>query len=597
MTLWVALLGILAAGSELLLLLGLEGFIGALNGSASRTEGIAGRLVGTLEDTFGSGIPAMGALLVFAAIVTNALRIGALWVSMSVSNRIGAELSAGLFGRIIRKPYLYFAGVPSAEILAASNKVAGLSNGVLLPICNLATAFFSIALLGAAIFSASWEFALVALLTVGVAYVLVGLRARRSVERNSRLIARILTEKNSLVIESIGGIRDVILGNRQELMVSGFLSLDLRQRIRIVRNQLWVNLPRFVLEALAIISIVAAAFLSLREGSSGALTLEALAFLGVAALRLLPNVQRFYQSWGQIVSQTGNVEDSIAVLRSNSGLDGVEQPDNLNPERALEVFDCMRLADVAFRYPSASAEVFSGVNLAIERGACVGILGPTGGGKSTLVDLLLGLIQPTSGEVLLGDEPLGGDLRFDWRACLAHVPQSIFLVDGSFTENIALGQPAREVDLERVKEAARMACAIDFINATPDGFDSPVGERGSQLSGGERQRVGIARALYSGAPVLVLDEATSALDDDTERRLMANIREKTTDLTLIMIAHRLNTLQNCDQLIRVHSGSVEVLSSLEDLERQELGEGQDIEVSLTPSAVPRPDGHPGGGAE
>ncbi len=560
-------LGILTAASEVLLLFGLDAFLGALDGGARvSTNGLAVRLLRPLEAALGSKVVAAGALVSFAALLTNGLRIGALWASMSVSNRIGAQLSSGLFGRIVRKPYLYFAQVPSAEILAATTKVGALANGVLLPICNLSTAFFSITVLGAAIVSASLEFAMLAILSLVAAYALVAVRARRSIKRNSRLIAKLATEKNSLVIESIGGIRDVILDNRQELLGTAFLTLDTRQRLRAVRNQLWVQLPRYFLEAFAIIAIVAAALFSLRDGSQDSMTLESLSFLGVASLRLLPNMQRFYQAWGQVTNMTGNVEDAVEVLRSNSAVEGIEQPKSVDPGRALGAYSRLQLIDVAFRYPSADGEVFTGVNVVIERGACVGILGPTGGGKSTLVDLILGLIRPTTGQVLLGDESLEGDLRYDWRACLAHVPQNIFLVDGSFTENIALGERAREVDLDRVKEAARMACAIDFINASPEGFDSPVGERGVQLSGGERQRIGIARALYSGAPVLVLDEATSALDDDTERRLMANIRDNSSDLTLIMIAHRLNTLKGCDQLIRVRSGSVETVASIAEVE-------------------------------
>lgn len=591
-------LGILTAASELLLLFGLDAFLGALDAGASdASDGLLGRLIDSLGTVFNSKVVAVGVFVIIAALLTNGLRIGALWASLSVSNKIGAQLSSGLFKRIVLKPYIYFAQVPSAEILAAITKVGVLANHVLLPICNLSTAFFSIAALGAAIVSASPEFAVLAILSLVIAYVFIALRARRSIRRNSRLIAGLVTEKNSLVIESLGGIRDVILDNRQELLGAAFHKLDTRQRVRRVRNHLWVQMPRFLLEALAIIAIVAAALFSLREGPQNSLTLESLSFLGVASLRLLPNMQRFYQAWGQVTDQTGNVEDAIAVLRANTALDGIEQPGSVDQGRALSAFSRLRLVDVAFRYPFSDSDVLSAVNIVIERGATVGVLGPTGGGKSTLVDLILGLIQPTTGQVLLGDESLDGDLNYDWRACLAHVPQNIFLVDGSFTDNIALGVRARDVDSKRVKEAARMACAIDFINATPDGFDSPVGERGSQLSGGERQRIGIARALYTRASVLVLDEATSALDDDTERRLMANIRAEMTDLTLIMIAHRLNTLKGCDQLIRVQSGSAESFSSLEEIGLQGLGGGEDAGVRLPTSAVARPDGVTGGGGK
>lgn len=211
---------------------------------------------------------------------------------------------------------------------------------------------------------------------------------------------------------------------------------------------------------------------------------------------------------------------------------------------------------MTFAYPSRSEPVLKDIDLVISKGARVGVVGKTGSGKSTLVDMLMGLLEPSGGTISIDGVPLLGEARTAWQRQIAHVPQSIFLADTTIERNIAFGLPEEEIDPARVIEAAWQARIHDFIVGLPEGYGASVGERGVRLSGGQRQRLGIARALYKGTPVLIFDEATSALDSRTEADVIAAVNALGRDITVIMIAHRLTTILSCDLLVELERGRI-----------------------------------------
>jgi ATP-binding cassette, subfamily B, bacterial PglK len=220
----------------------------------------------------------------------------------------------------------------------------------------------------------------------------------------------------------------------------------------------------------------------------------------------------------------------------------------------------VRLESLRFRYGEDSPWVLDAIDIEIRQGERIGLIGSTGSGKSTLLDIMMGLLTPTEGRILvdevdLNDPSTPGRLTA-WRAAIAHVPQSIFLSDSSIAENIAFGIQKDLIDMARVRKAAEQAHIAGFIESGPEGYDQPVGERGIRLSGGQRQRIGIARALYKQANVIVLDEATSALDTPTEDLVMGSLEDLSRELTVVMIAHRLSTLSNCDRIIRLGQGHI-----------------------------------------
>jgi ATP-binding cassette subfamily B protein len=276
------------------------------------------------------------------------------------------------------------------------------------------------------------------------------------------------------------------------------------------------------------ILIAALAFgLSRRVGGITA-ALPVLGALALGAQRLLPMLQQSYAAWAGIAGNHGSLRDTIELL---------DQPipdELLRPAPApLQFSDSIRFAGVGFRYSADGPWILDRLDLTIPKGARMGFVGSTGSGKSTTLDLLMGLLMPTQGELLVDGEPIRGVRARAWQRTIAHVPQTIYLADSTLAENIAFGVPRESIDLDRVREAARQAQIADFIESGPQGYDAHVGERGIRLSGGQRQRIGIARALYKKASVLVLDEATSALDNLTEQSVLDAIQGLDSELTSI----------------------------------------------------------------
>jgi ATP-binding cassette subfamily C protein len=278
--------------------------------------------------------------------------------------------------------------------------------------------------------------------------------------------------------------------------------------------------------------------------------------LGVMALagyRLLPSLQLLY---GQLtsISSVRHVVDEVYGEFVAAETDKSIQPESISdvlaPARPLRWGDAITLREIGFRYPGAPLPTLYGLSLTIPKDTSLGIIGPTGSGKSTLVDLLLGLYQPTAGEIVVDDQPLVPAMVPSWQASIGYVPQDIFLIDDTIARNIAFGLPDNEIDPARLREACATAQLLDFVEGElPDGFDTNVGERGVRLSGGQRQRIGLARALYHRPSLLILDEATSALDMATEAKLLDALRSLTGKLTMVVAAHRLSAVANCDQLI------------------------------------------------
>jgi len=268
---------------------------------------------------------------------------------------------------------------------------------------------------------------------------------------------------------------------------------------------------------------------------------------------LLPALQQIYNSWAVLKGSNSAMQAVLQLL--NQPL-----PPVVRVAEPLVFRESIRFDGVHFRYRTEQPEVLHGIDLEIRRGERIGLIGRTGSGKSTLVDLLIGLLQPSNGRLLVDGVDLHDKAYFQrliaWRAAVAVIPQRIYLADSSIAENIAFGIPKHSIDLARVIRAAKQAQISDFIESKPEGYSCSIGERGIRLSGGQRQRIGIARALYKQASVIIFDEATSALDTNTEKALMESVESLTKELTIVMVAHRLTTLQRCDRVLRIHHGKV-----------------------------------------
>jgi ABC-type multidrug transport system fused ATPase/permease subunit len=327
------------------------------------------------------------------------------------------------------------------------------------------------------------------------------------------------------------------------------------------RVPIFGNSARYLVEPLAFGGLVVAVLLLAAKGRDFSDILPNLGVMAVAGYRLLPSLQLLYSQLTQVSSMRHAVDevyDEFAAAETDRVLAPVATNDAMTSAKPFAWNDAITLREVSFHYPRAARAALDSVSLTIPKNSSLGVIGPTGSGKSTLVDLLLGLYEPTRGEVLIDGRPLTPALVPSWQAAIGYVPQDIFLIDDSIARNIAFGVPDNEIDRVCLQEACSTAQILDFIETeAPNGFDTYVGERGIRLSGGQRQRIGLARALYHGPSLLILDEATSALDMATEARLLDALRSLAGKLTMVVAAHRLSAVTGCDQLINLrHEASV-----------------------------------------
>jgi ATP-binding cassette, subfamily B, bacterial PglK len=491
------------------------------------------------------------AVFTAAAILTGVLRMLALWVSTRVAYATGADLSSEVYRRTLYQPYAVQIARNSSDLISGiTGKVAETVNA-LNQLMTLISSSVLLVFITAALFFIDPLVAGLAIAGFGGGYVAITTTVRKRLRVNSERMAHEHTQVVKALQEGLGGIRDVLLDGTQPAYCDIYLKADYALR-RAQAYQVFAGAsPRFAMEALGMLLIATLAYGLSRTAGGVATALPVLGVLALGAQRLLPVLQQIYGSWASIAGSQASLARTLELL---------EQP--LPPEAYLSIppplafEDRVRFKAVFFRYAPGSPWVLENFDLVICKGVRMGFVGSTGSGKTTALDVLMGLLSPTSGELLVDSEPMIGSRVRAWQRAIAHVPQSIFLADASLAENIAFGIPAALIDMDRVRQAARQAQIADFIEARPEAYDARVGERGIRLSGGQRQRIGIARALYKRASILVFDEATSALDNATEQSVMDAIGGLDRDLTILLIAHRLSTVRSCDVIVELENGRV-----------------------------------------
>ncbi len=488
-----------------------------------------------------------------ASALAASIRILNLWLSTHLAAAIGSDLSSDAYRKTLLQPYQIHVKRNSSSLVTALITHVGKTSASVDSLLRIVSSIVVAIGLLVGLFLIDWQVALSTGLLFGLAYGLIAVSLRRKMRFNGSRIATANTLRVKTIQEGLGAIRDVLLDNSHATYLDVYSRSDRPERFLAATNLFLKTFPRYLLEALGLIVIaVMGAFLVLQRGG-GASVIPLLGALALGAQRLLPAFQQIYSGWASLKGSTA----SIAVVA-----DLLDQPlpQQLVVQKSLPLHHGISLRGVSFRYSSGLSFVLQDLDLEIRKGERIGLIGSTGCGKSTLVDLLMGLLPPTSGKLLIDGhdlhDPMHEGRLASWRAAVAHVPQSIFLADSSIAENIAFGVSKNSIDMDRVKQAANQAQIASFIESNPDGYATYVGERGIRLSGGQRQRIGIARALYKQASVIILDEATSALDTNTEETLIKSVESLSRDLTMVMIAHRLTTLQRCDRVIHLDRGTL-----------------------------------------
>jgi ATP-binding cassette subfamily B protein len=507
-------------------------------------------------------------LLMAAGVLSAAIRAANLFVNARLSALIASDLGVEAYRRTLEQPYVVHLGRNSSEVITRLGYLGLISRGVLAPLLQgLAGLITAVALVvGLLLYQPGLAVGLasVFLLTYGCLARLNRRRLRGISSRANQYSQHSLKAQQ----EGLGAIRDVLLEGSQAIVVEDFRQAERPLRLLEADADTLSGLPRFVLEAVGMVAIAGSVLWLLPRGGVVA-ALPAVGAMALGFQRLLPAVQQMYGATTYLAAYRDRLAAGLELLEQPVAKQKVAQinPSIADPE-VISFQHGIEFCGVRFCH-SVDVPVLEELDFTIHRGRWIGLIGSTGSGKSTVLDLMMGLLSPSEGEILIDGVPLEQsavsiDRRQAWQRHLAHVPQAIFLADATIAENIAFGVAPDQIDPQRLAWAAASAQADDFIANLPRSFNTPVGERGVRLSGGQRQRLGIARALYKRAEVLILDEATSALDSSTEKAVIDSLWRLGRGLTVVMVAHRLTTLSRCQTIIELSEGRVKSIGTYSD---------------------------------
>ena len=395
-----------------------------------------------------------------------------------------------------------------------------------------------------------------AAVVLGGSYAVIYFAVRARLRTLGRITSVASQARQKALQEGFGGIKEIIILHTRGLFRREFEQRCWQMSKSAADAQVIHDSPKFLLECVAVSGLVGVALFLGATGAGAGAWLAQLSFLGLAAYRLLPALQMAFHQIAVMRVQRDALDQIAPDLERARAMRRSTLDPEPDPAWRGRPGDAIELRSIGVRYGPDQPRVLQDLSLSIPAGTTVGFVGASGSGKTTTADLLLGLLVPESGSMVVDGETIDDGNREGWQSTLAYVPQHIFLTDGSIAENIAFGVDRGAIDMDRVRDAGRLSRLDEFVEGLDKGYDTAIGERGIRLSGGQRQRIGIARALYRNASVLVFDEATSALDGLTEQEVMAAIEGLQGQRTIVLIAHRLTTVRNCDVIFEFDAGRV-----------------------------------------
>jgi ABC-type multidrug transport system fused ATPase/permease subunit len=503
-----------------------------------------------------------GIVAIVGLLLSNAVNLLAEYARTRYAHSFGHWLRVRLLRKMASQPYGYFLQRNSGDLLKkVVGDVMNYIDGVLLPLLDSIARGLTAALLLATLFLVQPIIALSATLGFGAFYLIIfRLLARKRREANEGLRTSFAGSYREAQ-QMLGGIKPIKVHRAEEHFLSRFAGYSAIVAQMFARVPIIANSARYLVEPLAFGGLVLAVVVLAARGRDFSDILPNLGVMAVAGYRLLPTLQLLY---GQVTHLTSMRYSLDEVFEEFAAAEQEEKSGNveisLRKPRPVEWQSAITLDAVSFIYPGTDRLVLDRFSVTIQKNMSIGFIGPTGSGKSTLIDLLLGLHRPTSGRVLVDGRPLTPEMIPSWQATIGYVPQEIFLIDDTIARNIALGVPDNEIDDTRLQEVCAIAQILDFIETElRDGFQTTAGERGVRLSGGQRQRLGLARALYHRPSLLLLDEATSALDTATEAKLIEALHSLTGKLTIVMATHRLSSMGGYDELINLGNKTAAIL--------------------------------------
>ncbi|WP_026524656.1 ABC transporter ATP-binding protein [Butyrivibrio sp. MB2005] len=507
-------------------------------------------------------ICAILAFLIVIYIVKNAYLLYLTYQQNTFIAKTRNDMISRVMREFLNRPYEDYLGADIPTVFRITDSDIPHTFSLMLALLGLATEGVVSLFLGIYLIYTNWQMALLIIVVLGLMTLLstklIKPRMNSIGKKNQNIQSRIAKWR----IQAIYGLKDVKVLNRQDFFIrnyyeSGKIGAETARDYTVLNN-----LPRLLIETVFMVAVLSYIMIYIIGGGDVKLLITQLTAFGVAAVRLMPSANRI----NTYITQIAYEEPSLDFVYNNL-TESMKSDKKMAAERmaiagpAIKLEDKIELKNITFAYPDAEKNIFTGADMMVPRGKSVGIMGSSGAGKSTIVDILLGLLHVKGGEILCDGKNIFSNYE-SWLAQVGYIPQSIYLIDESIRDNIAFGIDAAEISDERIWEVCREAQLEDFIKSLPEGLDTKIGDRGVRLSGGQRQRIGIARALYHNPEILVFDEATSALDNETEAAVMEAVNSFHGKKTMVIIAHRLNTIEKCDIIYEVKDQKI-IESSLE----------------------------------
>ena len=494
----------------------------------------------------------MGVLALVLLVLGNALQLVTTWLLLRFSWAQGHLLGTRLLATYLSRPYGWFLTRNTSDMLGSLFiEVVRVVGNVITPALTIVTRGVTALCLIALLIVIDPNMALGVAALLGGAYGALYALLRPIIARAGSAARAAREAAHRTASEALGGIKDVKLNGLAPFMLARFEPQSSAIARHETMSSMMAQAPRYLLETVALGAFIVAALWLSRDGGGSGSAIPVLTAYAFAGYRLMPSLQQVYAALTHLKYNQASLDALVAEIADPSG---TAPPTAAGPQP----FSAGRitLSKAGFTYQGAEQPTLQAIELVIEPKTTIAIVGRTGSGKTTLIDLMLGLLEPTSGEITVDGTPLTPATIPQWQTLIGYVPQNLYITDDTLAANIAFGVAPGSIDMARVRDAARTAQLHDFIEGLEDGYQTRAGERGSRLSNGQRQRLGIARALYRNPSVLVLDEATSALDTETERAVMDATLALAGKLTIIMIAHRLHTIAACDAVYEMKDGAL-----------------------------------------
>lgn len=495
----------------------------------------------------------LGLLLIAVYLIKNIYLLFAKYVQLRFVFNNRLELSGRLMRNYMKKPYPFHLEKNSSEILRSVTSDVNNLYELVMDVIDLVSNLLIIAMLAVYLLYTDVVITLVVAALLGLcSYFYFAIMRKRTVDygkQNQIYNGKMIQAVN----QALGGIKEIKVLARENYFVRAYEENGKYYASSLKKSQFYRNAPKYLIETVCVCGVLATILIKLQMGADVQELVPQLSVFAMAAFRLLPSVNQVNNLLNGILFLKPSI-DRIYEDLQEAGAKKNERPPERDYRR-LPAADAVRFEHVTFRYPGTEKEILSDLSVELPLKKSIGFVGSSGAGKTTFMDLLLGLLTPDQGRICYGDSDIR-DYPDAWGHKLGYIPQSIYLADDTIRRNVAFGIPDSEISEAKVRRALEEAQLLEFVDGLDDGLDTMVGESGVRLSGGQRQRIGIARALYQQPEILVLDEATSALDTETEQAVMEAVERFRGRCTLLMIAHRTSTLENCDQIYRLEDGKL-----------------------------------------